>query len=670
MRTWLCLAVVALGGAVQAAERPNFVFLYTDDQRWDALGVVQREQGEQGRFPWLESPNLDRLAADGVRFRNAFVVESLCAPSRAAFLTGRYGHLNGVVNNGTPFPEQSVTHATVLRAAGYRTGYFGKWHMGSQSGQRPGFDFSASFVGQGNYFDCPIEVNGVKTSSTGFVDDVTTDYAVNFIKDNKDRPFSIVLGFKTCHGPFTPPPRTADEYEGAEARAVPNLAVPAVYKEVETRDFTKKNGGATNLGMFRGLKAVDENVGKILATLDELGLAENTMVIYSSDNGYYLGEHGLGDKRTAYDEALRIPLLVRFPKLANQGAKGKVVDRMVLNIDLAPTLIDYAGLQVPQEMQGRSWRPLLEADPQSADWRSSYFYFYPKEGKFGAPTVLAVRTDAAKLVRYPGRPEWTEMFDLKADPYEIDNLYGKPDHAVMQQRLEAEFEKQRAAAEFNLSEEALIEGGRKAAVAVAKPIDADVLLYEFAKDEGDRVVDSSGKRNRGRADGAPLVDGRDGRKARQFDGRGVLDVDKSPLLDPSAGPLTVEATVLAEGPDGMIVANGGRSNGYGVFVRDGKPGFTYNADNKTTTLIADESIVGRWTTVTAQVSAERQVRLLVDGKPAAKQKLPAFIDREPNDSLQIGADQRSPVVEKLPGFQGLIERVRIYSGDETAAAKK
>lgn len=466
MRTWLCPVLVLFGGVAQAAERPNFVFLYTDDQRWDALGVVQREQGDQGRFPWIESPNLDRLAAEGVRFRNAFVVESLCAPSRAAFLTGRYGHLNGVVNNGTPFPEASVTHATVLRAAGYRTGYFGKWHMGSQSGQRPGFDFSASFVGQGVYFDCPIEVNGAKTPSKGFVDDVTTDYAINFIKDNKDRPFSIVLGFKTCHGPFTPPPRTAEAYGDAPSRSVPNLGVPAIYKEVETRDFSKRAGNVgTNLGMFRGLKAIDENVGKILAVLDELKLTENTMVVYTSDNGYYLGEHGLGDKRTAYDESLRIPLLVRYPKL---GA-GKTVDRMALNIDLAPTLIDYAGLAIPQEMQGRSWRPLLEGEPSAADWRSSYFYFYPKEGKFGAPTVLAVRTDAAKLVRYPGHPEWTEMFDLKADPYEIENLYGKSDHAAMQQRLDAEFEKQRAAVEFNLSDEALLQGNRGASAAPLKP---------------------------------------------------------------------------------------------------------------------------------------------------------------------------------------------------------
>ncbi|MFN3924993.1 MAG: sulfatase-like hydrolase/transferase, partial [Pseudarthrobacter sp.] len=160
----VALLLAALAGAtprVTAAEgRPNFIFIYTDDQRWDAMSVVQREQGEKARFPWLKTPNLDRLASEGVRFRNAFVVNALCAPSRATFLTGKYGHVNGVANNHTPFPTDNVTHASLMRTAGYRTGYVGKWHHGSQRGQRPGFDYSASFIGQGKYFDCPIEVNG------------------------------------------------------------------------------------------------------------------------------------------------------------------------------------------------------------------------------------------------------------------------------------------------------------------------------------------------------------------------------------------------------------------------------------------------------------------------------------------------------------------------------
>src|SRR4051812_26683040 len=190
------LALLVLSGVSLAAERPNFLFIYTDDQRWDALGVVQREQGEKGRFPWFQTPNLDRLASEGVRFRNAFVINSLCAPSRSIFLTGRYSHLNGVANNHTPFPMENVTYSKLLRDAGYATGYCGKFHHGSQPGPRPGFEFTASFIGQGRYFDCPIEVNGVSTPSKGWVDDVTTDYAIDFITKSKDKPFAVVVGFK------------------------------------------------------------------------------------------------------------------------------------------------------------------------------------------------------------------------------------------------------------------------------------------------------------------------------------------------------------------------------------------------------------------------------------------------------------------------------------------
>src|SRR3977135_2054119 len=179
MKSKLLLAAFALSAwagllppQAHAAERkPNFLFVYTDDQRWDAMGVVQREQGEKARFPWFQTPNMDRLAAEGVRFRNAFVTLSLCAPSRAAFLTGRYNHLNGVIDNHTPFPEDNVTHASLLRAAGYATAYIGKWHMDGQRGQRPGFDYSASFIGQGRYVDCPIEINGKPTETKGLVDE-------------------------------------------------------------------------------------------------------------------------------------------------------------------------------------------------------------------------------------------------------------------------------------------------------------------------------------------------------------------------------------------------------------------------------------------------------------------------------------------------------------------
>lgn len=437
----------------RAAERkPNFLFVYTDDQRWDSMSVVQREQGERARFPWFQTPNMDRLAAEGVRFRNAFVTLSLCAPSRATFLTGRYNHVNGVVNNHTPFPEDSVTHASLLRQAGYATAYIGKWHMGGQRGQRPGFDYSASFIGQGKYIDCPFEINGKPTPTTGWVDDVSTDFAIEFMKKHRDQPFSVVVGFKSCHGPTTPPDRATNRFANAKARAVPNMTVPAIYRVGEVPKPAARRAPSSpddvkiNLNYFRCVSAADDNLGRLLKTLDDLGLANDTVVIFTSDNGFYNGEHMLGDKRSAYDESLRIPFLVRYPK---KFPKGTVRDEMVLNIDVAPTFLDLAGAKIPSEMQGKSWATV--ANGKKTSWRESFLAEYFYERNFdGTPTLVALRTTNAKLITYPGHDEWTEVFDLANDPYETNNLAADPKHKELLAKLSAEMEQQKKAVQYNV----------------------------------------------------------------------------------------------------------------------------------------------------------------------------------------------------------------------------
>jgi len=438
----LIILVVGLASlaSLHAAERkPNFLFIYTDDHRWDAVGVVQREQGERARFPWFKSPNMDRLAAEGVRFRNAFVTLSLCAPSRATFLTGRYNHLNGITDNGTPFPANAVTHATLLRAAGYRTAYIGKWHMGNQRGQRPGFDYSASIIGHGRYQDCPVEINGASTPTQGWLDDVSTDFAIEWLKQNRDRPFSMVVGFKSPHSPRggkNLPERLRNLYADETSRPTPNCGVLAIFQKPDPKTGKNPTGLADNaihLDYLRHVAGVDDNIGRLLAALDELGLAEDTVVVYTSDNGYYLGEHCSGDKRSLYEESLRIPMLVRYPRLFG---KGRVVDEMVLNIDLAPTFLDLAGVAVPKDMQGASWKDLA-AGRKPAQWRTSFLAQYYKElGE--VPTCCALRTTTHKLVKYPNRPEWTEVFDLGADPYEIKNLASD---AALTAKLETELEK-------------------------------------------------------------------------------------------------------------------------------------------------------------------------------------------------------------------------------------
>lgn len=676
-RLFFAITLFALSALwATAADRPNFLFIYTDDQRWDAMGVVQREQGDKARFPWLQTPGMDRLAAEGVRFRNAFVTLSLCAPSRAAFLTGRYNHVNGVANNHTGFPVDNETHATALRKAGYTTGYVGKWHMGSQSGQRPGFDFSASFIGQGKYFDCPIEVNGVSTPSKGWVDDVSTDYASDFIRKNKGKPWSLVVGFKATHGPFSPPDRAKDRFQGAEARPVPNLNVPAIYLadpgSTKPKKKAKQGSGTpaqrpTNIDYFRCISAADDNLSRLLSLLDELHLADDTVVVFSSDNGYYLGEHNLGDKRTAYDESLRIPMLLRYPRLGTP-AKGRTVDEMALNIDLMPTLLDFAGAGISPAAQGRSWRPLLEGTGTFSAWRKSYLFEYFREGQYGAPTVYGVRTENAKLIRYPGHDEWTEVFDLKADPYEIKNLVADPAHKELRAQLEAELEVQSKQVGFVIPDYADEKAGAAAKPTAAKRSNAFVLSYTFTKDEGDKVRDDSGSKNRGTAHDAPVAEGRSGGKARQFNGKSRIEVPKAPSLDPSGGAWTVEAVVKAAEPSGMILARGGASHGYALHLEQGRPVFTVTANNTAARVIADNTVTGEWVHLAGVISADQQLHLYVNGKPAGTQKLKAFIGKDPNDGMDIGVDAGSPVL-KGPGsggFRGLIESVKLFSGERSA----
>jgi len=448
-RSLLCLLtfIILLRAGAADSARPNFIFIYADDMRWDAMSVVQAEQGEAARFPWMKTPNLDRLAAEGIRFRNAFAATAVCSPSRAEFLTGRYSHFNGVASNQTHFPRENATWATGLKSAGYATAYVGKWHRGNQK-ERPGFDYFASFTGQGRYEDWFFEIDGVRTATTGWVDDVSTDFAIEYLERDHLQPFAIALGFKTPHIPFIPPARAKNRFLGKKVGLAPNFNDPAIFipPPADGADPTPRaEQPLWALDYFQCISAIDENVGRILAVLEAEGLAENTVVVFSSDNGYFMGEHGLGDfmgdKRSAYEEAMRIPLIVRYPPA---HASGTTSDALVLNIDLAPTLLGLAGETVPNEIQGKSWQPLL-ADA-SAEVRTAFFYEYFFENKFAeTPTILALRTKDAKIVKYPDHPAWTELFDLRTDPFERQNLAYSPQHRSLLERMEATFQSEKQA---------------------------------------------------------------------------------------------------------------------------------------------------------------------------------------------------------------------------------
>jgi arylsulfatase A-like enzyme len=446
LRAWIAGLLIGSAIAHAADRKPNFIFLIADDHRWDAMGAVQREHGEKGRYPWFETPAMDRLAAEGVRFRNAFITHSICSPGRAGFLTGQYTHVNGVMDNSTPFPENSVTHANLLRDAGYATAYFGKWHMGNQRA-RPGFLHAASFIDQGVYQDCPFVINGVRTPTKGWVDDVCMDFAIDWLKQNHEKPFSVIIGFKSPHnkrGAGNLPERLRGLYEGKTTRRTPNCELAAVYhKPLTEADKGRERGLSANsvhLDYLRHIKGVDENVGRLLGLLDDLKLADDTVVVYTSDNGYFLGERGLGDKRALYEEGLRIPFIVRYPRLF---PKGKLVDEMVINQDLAPTFLDLAGLPAHPGMHGVSFKDLARGEKPTS-WRTSFLSYYRKE-LGDTPTCRAIRTADAKLIVYPRNPGWTEVYDLKNDPYELKRL---PADGPLARQLMAELEKQMQAVGF------------------------------------------------------------------------------------------------------------------------------------------------------------------------------------------------------------------------------
>ena len=438
------VGLMALGSLPLLADnekRPNIVFIISDDHRWNVMSCMGH--------PFIKTPNMDRLAKEGVRLSNTFVTTSLCSPSRACFLTSKYVHLHGVRNNSTPFPtDKQTTFPQLLQKSGYETAFIGKWHMDGQIDVQPGFDRWASFKAHGTYIDPVFIIDGNRKPQKGYMTDLLTTYAVNWLKKRKaDKPFLLYLAHKAPHvnctpaerhanlyadAKITPPANSKDTLEGKPAwqKKWPSLAHSPVLQKGEAayREAV--------LNYCRTVTGIDDSIGEVLKTLEATGKLENTIVIYCSDNGYYHGDHGMWDKRSAYDESLRIPFLIRFPKMVKPGS---VLDKMVLSIDLAPTLLDIAGVKAPSDMQGRSFRPLLEGKP--TEWREDYLYEYFQEKNFAyTPTTLAVRTTDWKYVEYPEIDDIPELYDLKNDPTEMHNLAQDPKQsaklAEMKQRME------------------------------------------------------------------------------------------------------------------------------------------------------------------------------------------------------------------------------------------
>ena len=434
MNTGILLAValaclsrpVHVPAAVPAEKPPNIVFILSDDHRWDFLSCMGH--------PFVETPGLDRLAEQGILFSNAFVTTSLCSPSRASFLTGQYARTHGVQNNLTHWRDENVTFLELLKKAGYDTAFIGKWHMPGRLPHLRGVDRFITFTvqaGQGSYWKCPLIVDGVEVPARKpYITEDLTDYALEYLEQKRENPFCLYLSHKAVHHEWRPPPDLVDLYAHVK---------PRLPRESDTWVTTTR--GAIYFGTFGKLEhhymnyarcvvALDREIGRVLDKLDELGLAENTIVVYAGDNGYFWGEHRLVDKRWPYEESIRVPWIVRYPGVVPDP--GRRAGQMVLNVDLAPTLLEAAGVEVPESMEGRSFLPVLRSP--AAPGREAWLYEYFKDFPYNVPGLHAVRTDTHIYIEFEGRRP-AELYDLARDPRQKQNLVGTPDGDRLQPGL-------------------------------------------------------------------------------------------------------------------------------------------------------------------------------------------------------------------------------------------
>ncbi|MCA9216920.1 MAG: sulfatase [Planctomycetales bacterium] len=460
-RTLAAIAIVSLLAAVAPASdvRPNIVFVLCDDHRWDAMGNMGH--------PFLETPHLDRMVKRGVRFDNSYVTTSLCSPSRASILTGMYTHNHGVADNYHPVDASLKFFPEYLQTAGYETAFIGKWHMGDLDDPQRGFDHWVAFRGQGTYYPdghgtsrvVPqtrydgFNINGERrVAQERYITDELTDYALDWLKQRTgDNPFFLYVSHKAVHSDFVPRDKDRDKYKSKQWTPPPTFGNSAENKKGKPRwliDQRNSRHGVDygyNLDNFEvehyykryceALTAVDDNVGRMMEYLEATGQLDNTLVIYMGDNGFQFGEHGLIDKRTAYEASIRVPLVMQYPAKLQSGTKLKSI---VANIDIGPTILEVAGVAKPKQMDGDSFWQLALGNEIA--WRDSLLYEYYWEWNYPqTPTVFALIGGRYKFIRYHGVWDTDELYDVENDPDEKDNLIRSADHkevvATMKKKL-------------------------------------------------------------------------------------------------------------------------------------------------------------------------------------------------------------------------------------------
>lgn len=497
--TLLLPLIPAVACSEKPVEKPlNIIYIMTDDHAYQTLSAYDTR--------YTQTPNLDRIANEGILFENSFVANSISGPSRACLLTGKHSHMNGMVDNSTKMDSAQLTFPRLMRQAGYQTAMIGKWHLGGTPSSD--FDFWEILPGQGSYYNPDfITPNGNKHYE-GYVTDVITDMGIDYLsKRDKEKPFMMFLHHKAVHRiwmsdtthirmfedkTFPVPENFFDDYAGRSAAEAQKMSIDkdmdlvydlkmlddkidsrlknsygeikrmnpeqraawdAVYKPL-TADFIAANLSGKELAQWKFqrymrdylkcVQSLDENVGRLLEYLEKEGLLENTLIVYTSDQGFYMGEHGWFDKRFIYEESLRTPMVARMPN-SWKGPRGIKTDKMVQNIDHASTFLELAGVKAPQEMQGVSYLPLLHGESPK-DWRTSiYYHYYEFPDEHNVHCHYGVRTsDNFTLVHFydDGMDKW-EMYDMSKDPTQMNNIYGQAEYATRQAELHTELDKLR-----------------------------------------------------------------------------------------------------------------------------------------------------------------------------------------------------------------------------------
>ncbi len=632
-----------------APQRPNIVWIFADDHAVQAIGAYG------GRFEKENlTPNIDSIARDGMVFERAYVGNSICAPSRATLLTGKHSHMNGKFTNGGAFNHDQQQFQKILQQHGYQTAMIGKIHL---DGAMQGFDYWEVLPGQGRYTNPQFITAAGKTEYEGHSTDIVTDRALNWLKTgaSRDKPFMAMIHYKAPHRNWLPadriiqefrkrtfpePETLFDNYEGrgeaarkqamsiektmsmrSDLKVVPGSERARYLEEhkPEGRDLVRWKYQAYMQDYLGCIAGIDENVGRILAYLKESGLDKNTVVMYSSDQGFYLGEHGWFDKRFMYEESFRTPLVAKWPGVIKPGQRNR---DLVQNIDFAETFLDIAGAPVPADMQGRSLVPLLKgATP--ADWRTSLYYHY-----YEYPAVHSVRRHEGvfdgryKLIRFygvdvPDGEEW-ELFDLVNDPAEMRSVYSNPEMAGRIKALKEELDRLRKVYQVPENGGLAIQRQVPRGGASARQ---DKLSFVFPK--------------------------------------GVVPNNQAPYI--AGRGIEVAVTFAYTNRDGVLVAQGGASEGYALWIKEGVPQWTVKRTDEGITVAGRDKLTPGVQTLSVIQNKKGVAVLKLGGREIARGSVGGAFVMQPNDSLSVGIDSGSPVTEygRFNSYPDAIEPVAI-----------